>query len=318
MTDLIREAIAAEADERVDPRTVMAELQKKRRRKPFGLIAGAGLTAAAVAVAVTVLVPRTEPSINVATAPPAQPQTVLLMGLDDYFHTDAIVLVHVDANGALGSVSIPRDSVVDIPGFRRERINEAYTEAYLDPKGEDPDVAGAKSLVKTVEQLTGTKIDHWASVKMSAFGKVADVLGGVDVCLKAAAKDTFSGADFPAGRVRLAGDQALAFLRQRHGLENGDLDRVARQQAFLGSVVAKLAQQPDKLGDIVKAINPSVKVDDGWDVLAFAKQIKQQVASGVIPVGVGDPMTPGLAVDPAAVREYVKTPPTKDPDTCVR
>lgn len=308
LDNLIRQAIAAEADERVDPRTVLAELHRRRRR-PLGLIIAAGVTAAAVAIAVALIVPRTAPTVNNAAPPAGTPQTALLIGLDDYAHADAIVLTRVGANGEFGAVSLPRDSLVNVEGHGQNRLNAAYAIAHeaAKQKGEDPDEAGARSLVKTVEQVTGTKIDHYAAVKMSSFGQVASALGGVDVCLTKAAHDPYSGVDLPAGEQTLSGDQALAFLRQRFELEKGDLDRVARQQAFLASAAAKLGHSPDKLDDVVRAVGPHVRVDNGWDVLAFAKRMTPNSVTrmGTIPVGAPSTETPGLPLDLAAVREFV-------------
>ncbi|TWP52709.1 LytR family transcriptional regulator [Lentzea tibetensis] len=306
LDNLIRQAIAAEADERVDPRTVLAELHRRRRR-PLGLIIAAGATAAAVAIAVALIVPRTTPTVNNAAPPAGTPQTALLIGLDDHAHADAIVLARVGADGELSAVSLPRDSLVDVEGHGLNRLNAAYAIAHQEAKGEDPDEAGARSLVKTVEQVTGTKIDHYAAVKMSSFGQVASALGGVDVCLTKPARDHYSGVDLPAGEQTLSGDQALAFLRQRFGLDKGDLDRVARQQAFLASVAAKLVRSPDKLDDLVRAVGPHVRVDSGWDVLAFVKRMTpgSAVRMGTIPVGTPSNETPGLPLDLTAVREFV-------------
>lgn len=275
MNNLIREALAAEADERVDPRAVMAELHKKKSRKrPFALIAATGITVAAVVVAVTVLVPRATHTVDGANPLPAKPQTVLLMGLDDYAHADAITLVHLGETGALATISLPRYAIVDIPGFGMGRLNSAYAQAHEKAKneGKDPDAAGAQSLVRTVEQLADVKIDHWASVRMAAFGKVADALGGVKMCLRDPVKDPHSGADFPKGEVTLSGEQALAFLRQRHGLELGDTSRMQRHIAFLSTLKDKLAQTPDKLPEVVRAINPHIRTD-GWDVLDFLRLV---------------------------------------------
>ena len=96
--------------------------------------------------------------------------------------------------------------------------------------------------MRAVRNLTGQPIDYFAEVNLAGFYDLAESLGGVEVCLNHAVHDDYSGADFPAGRQRLDAAQALAFVRQRHGLENGDLDRTHRQQAFLLSVMHELQQ----------------------------------------------------------------------------
>ncbi|HYB81030.1 MAG TPA: LCP family protein, partial [Mycobacterium sp.] len=95
-------------------------------------------------------------------------------------------------------------------------------------------------------------------------------LGGVDVCLNDAVYDSYSGADFPAGRQRLDASQALAFVRQRHELENGDLDRTHRQQAFISSVMQELQASGtftniDKLKSLMAVARKDVVLSAGWD-----------------------------------------------------
>ena len=102
--------------------------------------------------------------------------------------------------------------------------------------------AGRAAAVASVESLTGVHIDHFAEVNLDGFYELANVLGGVEVCLKHAVPlDTYSGFYAQkAGYQHLNARMALAFVRQRHGLPNGDLDRTHRQQAFLDSVMQQL------------------------------------------------------------------------------
>lgn len=73
-------------------------------------------------------------------------------------------------------------------------------------------------MIKTVADLTGVTVDHYAEIGLLGFALIADALGGVDVCLKEPVYEPLSGADFPAGRQKLNGPQALSFVRQRHDL----------------------------------------------------------------------------------------------------
>ena len=101
--------------------------------------------------------------------------------------------------------------------------------------------AGRQATIGVVQALTGLTIDHVAEITLAGFYDLATALGGVTVCLNHPARThSYSGADFPAGVQRLDGAQALAFVRQRHGLTNGDLDRTHRQQAFLSSAIHQL------------------------------------------------------------------------------
>jgi LCP family protein required for cell wall assembly len=294
MNDLIRQAIAAEAEERVDSRTVLAELHKRKKRlKPFGLIVGvATLTAAAAAAAVIIptAIQKTDAAPATQPPPPTTAQNVLLIGTDDHNLTDSLVLARFEADGSVNAVSLPRDIQVG-----NEKINMLFRQ--------DP-----KKLTTTVEQLTGTGVDHYAVIKMSEFGRIADVVGGVEVCVAAPTKDVQTGAAFPAGRQTLAGDQALLFLRQRHGLYQGDLDRVRRHQAFLAGLAAKINK--DNALALAREVGKSVRVDEGWDVLAFAQRFQGPVKITTATVPISDPgftqHGQGFGVDPQQAKQFVE------------
>lgn len=318
MTDremLIREAIAAEADEAVDAREVMAQLHRRRARRRTGpLLAVAALTAAAAAVAV--VVPMTvsrdaaPPATSSTAVTPLAPQNVLLVGLDEYQHADSVALARVTPTG-VAVVSLPRDTWVEVPGQGSDRLTLVYTNAH-DSGGV---AAGAQALTRTVEALTGVTVDHYAVVEMSAFAKLADAVGGVEVCLNAATKDLRTGADFPAGQQVVSGDRALDFVRQRYGLVQGDLDRVRRQQAFLSALGAKLLDRSflddtAKVTGLLGVVRSSVQTDDGWDLLAFARGLTAgtPIRATTIPVEPGEePAGHVLRPDPAAVRQFVGT-----------
>ncbi|WP_158842313.1 LCP family protein [Saccharothrix deserti] len=312
---LIREAIAAEADQAVDYRAVLANLHGKRsRRRPMALIAAATLTVVAAAVAVIVPLSMgrnaSPPPVDPA-APPATPQTVLLIGLDGETNTDAIVLARVGADGTVSAASLPRDLWVDIPGRGMGRLNSAYPEAHAaaQAEGQDGDTAGAQALVQTVAALVGMEIDHYAAVDMARFASLADAVGGVDVCLKAAARESYSGIDLPAGRQSLNGEQALAFLRQRVGLRNGDLDRVRRHQAFLRSLAAEVAglDDPAKLARLVETARSAVRTDPDWNLLEFAGQLTPNARTATIPVNpdlIETRTNPAFAIDPADAKAF--------------
>src|SRR6516162_11707926 len=104
--------------------------------------------------------------------------------------------------------------------------------------------AGRLAAIQTVEALTGVHIDHFAELNLVGFYRLAQIFGGVMVCLKQPAYDpNFSGAQIPAGYHLLNAAQALAFVRQRENLTNGDLDRTHRQQAVIDYVIWKLEHQ---------------------------------------------------------------------------
>jgi hypothetical protein len=135
--------------------------------------------------------------------------------------------------------------------------------------------------VATVEMLTGVRIDHFAEINLDGFYELARVLGGVQVCLRNPVPlDTYSGfVAKKAGYQHLNAKMALAFVRQRHGLLNGDLDRTHRQQAFLDSVMQQLRTEGvlsdlGKINSLLSVAKQYVITDSGWDLLDFATQMR--------------------------------------------
>jgi LCP family protein required for cell wall assembly len=129
--------------------------------------------------------------------------------------------------------------------------------------------AGRAAALRAVSNLTGAPIDLFAEVSLAGFYDLAASLGGIEVCLNHAVDDSeFSGAVFPAGRQTLDAAQALAFVRQRHGLPNGDLDRTHRQQAFLVSVLHQLTRiGPSDLStytQLTRAAHRNIVFSAGW------------------------------------------------------
>ncbi len=247
--------------------------------------------------------------------------------------TDTMIVVHIPAGGGSASaISIPRDSYVQIAGgFGKHKINSAYTygkQAALDTLREQgltgaaleraASAAGARTAIETVEDFTGLTINHYAAVNLAGFYALSNAVGGVPVCLKQAVHDSYSGADFPAGEQTLSGAQALAFVRQRHGLPSGDLDRIARQQAFLSGMAqvvlgAGTLTNPLKLSGLIDAVQQSVVLDQGWDVLTFAEQMHGLTSGSItfatIPVQSLSLQTPydgdAVKVDPVQVRDFI-------------
>ena len=262
-------------------------------------------------------------------------------------HTDTMILLHVPAQPTQPAVaiSVPRDSYVALAdGSGKHKINSAYSRGLaaaeqqlstqgisgpeLDRRGRE---AGRAALIATVESLTGTQIDHYAEINLAGFVELTDALGGVPVCLNKPVHDTYSGLDLPAGYQTVSGPVALAFVRQRHGLDGGDLDRIARQQAFIAGLTQRLQSQgaltnPSTLQELLGVVTRHVVIDKGWDLQQAASQVGRLSGSDLsfrtIPTGRPDLETPsdGVAVqvDPAAVRAFVSqqfsaTTPTTNP-----
>jgi LCP family protein required for cell wall assembly len=215
--------------------------------------------------------------------------------------TNTLILLHIPAGGkkAVG-FSIPRDDWVTFPatydGQTQGKIDQPYGDALAAKESElrqqDPGLsqnqvafqgneAGRAAAVATVEQLTGVHIDHFAEINLDGFYELAKVLNGVQVCLKSPVPlDPYSGFYAErAGYQHLNAKMALAFVRQRHGLLNGDLDRTHRQQAFLDSVMQQLRTEGvlsdlTKINSLLSVARQYVITDSGWNLLDFATQMR--------------------------------------------
>ncbi|MDH2430477.1 LCP family protein [Sphaerisporangium sp. TRM90804] len=170
---------------------------------------------------------------------------------------DTIMIVHVPAaRDRLTLIGIPRDSYVRIPGHGNNKINAAYA------------LGGPKLLIKTVEDLTKVRVDHFAALDFQGFVAMTDAIGGVDVHVSREVYDPANKVTWPQGNVHLEGEKALLFVRQRYNLPGGDFDRIRRQQAFLGAMGKKIASRdmltdPLKLNAFLEALTRAVSVDSG-------------------------------------------------------
>ena len=245
-------------------------------------------------------------------------------GIDDgEENTDTMMLIRVPNDGSRATaVSIPRDTYISDGEFGNMKINGVYAahkQAAADDgkSGTSLVEAGRSGLIDAVGDLTGVDIDHYAEIGLHGFVSLTNAVGGVDVCLTEPVNDEFSGAVFPDGEQTLDGYQALAFVRQRHGLPRGDLDRIVRQQAFMASLVNKILSagtlaNPSKLSDLSKAVEKSVIIDEGWNIVSFGSQLADLAGGNVtfttIPVtsvdGVGDYGESIVTVDSAEVHEF--------------
>ncbi|GAB3452791.1 LCP family protein [Actinophytocola sediminis] len=250
-------------------------------------------------------------------------------------NTDTMILVHIPVDGTRAvAISFPRDSYVEIAGgYGSARLNSAFAYAYNNaydelgntaPNMEELDkaatVEGRKNLIATVQDLIGdaVTIDRYAEVNLASFYEVTKAIGGVEVCLNNAVREEKSGANFKKGVQTIQGKQALAFVRQRYGLPNYDLDRIVRQQAFLGALANKVLSadmltSPAKVRELITAVQKSVVLSEGWELSKFAAQMSGLTGDGIdfytIPT-LGDANINGadvLEVDPAAVAAFVRS-----------
>jgi LCP family protein required for cell wall assembly len=257
----------------------------------------------------------------------------LKAGDEEATNTDTIILIRIPNNGkSATAISIPRDSYVAAPGLGKTKINGVYGQtreakrtalvkagASATEAAAQGTEAGREALIKTVADLTGVTVDHYAEIGLLGFSLITDALGGVDVCLKEPVFEPLSGADFPAGPQRLNGPEALSFVRQRHELPRGDLDRVVRQQVVMASLAHRVISgqtlsSPTTVKRLEAAVQRSVVISAGWDVMDFVQQMQKlaggNVAFATVPVldGAGwsdDGMQSVVRLDPHQVADWV-------------
>ncbi|WP_322762771.1 LCP family protein, partial [Frankia sp. Cr2] len=218
--------------------------------------------------------------------------------------SDTTIVVHLAADGTSTMVSFPRDTLVTIPeytdtnghrhGAHRAKFNSAIADG------------GPSLLVNMVERLTDIRIDHYVSMDLEGFRAITDAIGGVAVCvLPSTYRDVFydnnvrkvstntndpmSGFLGGPGTVQVDGRQALAFVRQRHGLPEQDLDRIRRQQQFIGAVFRKamasgVLTSPVKLEALLSSATSALTLDSHTsiaDLRGLATRMRD-VATGSI------------------------------------
>jgi LCP family protein required for cell wall assembly len=253
---------------------------RRRRLLPKILIAVAAVLVIAIA-AVTVYavtinrqitsninrgveLPGDTPSGTESARPPAQETGVLnyvLLGSDSRNtsdpadgRSDTIMVVHLTKKRDKAYiVSFPRDMYVSIPGQGKDKINAAYS------------VGGPALTVRTLEDLTGTRMNHVALIDFEGFISLTNDLGGVTVTNKTAFSS--HGFDYPKGKITIKGEEALWFVRERHALPGGDLDRAANQRNVTKAIVAKglsagVVSDPAKFTAFIGNLSKHLTVDN--------------------------------------------------------
>lgn len=198
--------------------------------------------------------------------------------------SDTAMIVHVYKGRKKASVvSIPRDTLVkrpdctsngqNAPGQQRAMFNTAF------------EVGGPACAVKTVESISGVRMDHFIEVDFTGFKKLIDALGGVDITTKKSIDDNNSHLHLPAGKHTLNGEQSLGLVRTRHGVPGGDgsdLGRIQLQQTFLKALMNQVKNvgvltNPTKLYDIAdtatKAITTDTDLNSVSELTGLAKSL---------------------------------------------
>ena len=182
------------------------------------------------------------------------------VGKADGRRTDTIMLLHT-GSGPNMLMSIPRDSIVDVPGHGTTKINSAF--AY----------GGPKLLVETIEGETGIRIDDYVEIGFSGFIDVVDAVGGVNICPKRAMKDKLANLDIKKGCQEVGGTDALGYARSRHTSGLGDIARAQHQREVVSAVGKKAASpwtvlNPVRYYRLAMAGSDSLRVGEDTGMIA--------------------------------------------------
>lgn len=192
--------------------------------------------------------------------------------------SDTAILAHLSADGKHATlVSIPRDSVVEIPQCRKiDKNGQPLSDASGNPEytqktkalfNEAIQLGGPACSAATLESLAGVRIDHYLEIDFTGVVKMSEALGGVPLTMCEPIRDSHTGLNLPAGPVNLKGQQALAFVRARYGLTGGDdLHRIQRQQQFMASMARKALDtanffDPTRMYSFYSAVAGSLTTD---------------------------------------------------------
>jgi LCP family protein required for cell wall assembly len=178
--------------------------------------------------------------------------------------SDTVMILHVPSSGKPILISIPRDSWVDIPGYGMNKINAAY------------DFGGPALLAKTVQNVTGLRIDHYMEIGFGGFVSVVNAVGGVRMCIPYALYDKASGLHLRKGCHNLNGTQALAFVRDRHDFALQDLQRIQDQRLLLRALLTKVTSagvliNPFAILPAASGAASTLTVDEGTSLLQLAE-----------------------------------------------
>ncbi|MFQ3661367.1 MAG: LCP family protein [Chloroflexaceae bacterium] len=268
-----------------------------------------------------------------------EPFNVLLIGVDrrpdpeEGARSDTLILVHVNpAGGWAGMLSIPRDSVVQIPGLGMTKINAAYAYGYNNAEalygpGVAPEAAGGALAAETVAGFLDTSVDYIAQVDFRGFQRLVDTLGGIPIDVERPIFDAaYPSEDYgyerlyiPAGLQVMNGDLALRYARTRHA--SSDFDRSRRQQQVLRAMLhevrtrgllSQAAMLPDLVRDLQESVSTTLPLGDldtlrGLAALAQRLDAERILTLSINPNDVGIVWESGSDIywDPADVAAQV-------------
>ncbi|MEE0476637.1 MAG: LCP family protein, partial [Adlercreutzia sp.] len=206
---------------------------------------------------------------------------MLLMGTDksayreqsaqyagDTFRSDSMILTRVDPqNKKVTMVSMHRDTEIEIEGYGLQKLNASYA------------IGGPALAIKTVSQMAGVPISHYAEINFDGFEDVVDALGGVEVDVPMEINDDEAGGHVDAGEQTLTGEEALILCRSRHSYDeygDGDRYRAANQRLVLGAIAKKiLSTDPATMANTISALSQYITTDfKVGDIVALATSMQ--------------------------------------------
>lgn len=177
--------------------------------------------------------------------------------------TDTIMLLHT-GDGPNVLMSLPRDSLVEVPGYGVTKINAAF--AY----------GGPRLLTQTVEGSTGIRVDHYVEIGFTGFVRLVDAVGGITICPKQAMDDPLAELKVRKGCQEVDGKTALGYARSRKlYTERGDIDRARAQREVVSAIGSELVSwktvvNPLRYWNVVNAGAASVRVSKDTGPFAAA------------------------------------------------
>ncbi|MFE2109043.1 LCP family protein [Kitasatospora sp. NPDC059463] len=240
------------------------------------------------------LLARLEAERPARTAGARGAENLLLIGSDDRTganasygsaggqRSDTTILLHLAADRRRATaVSIPRDVMVSVPAC--EKPDGTRSRPALLQFNAAFETGGPACSIRTVEQLSGIRIDHYVIIDFTGFKRMVDAVDGVEVCVPQPIHDKDAKLDLPAGRQTLHGEQALGYVRARETLGDGsDTQRMGRQQQFLAALIRKVQSQgvllnPTKLWPVLDAATSSVRADGSLSSLGALYDLTQDL-----------------------------------------
>ncbi|MFC5281344.1 LCP family protein [Arcanobacterium canis] len=199
--------------------------------------------------------------------------------------SDTIMLLQVPESGNTSLISIPRDSLVDIPGHGKGKINAAFS------------LGDAALTVKTVEKLTGLTIDHYLEIGMGGVENLTDAVGGINLCWDQTFNDSHAKLAWEAGCHDVDGVTALKFSRMRYSDPMGDLGRAMRQRQVVSKILSKALTPANFLNpatqySLVNSVGTVLTADRSTSLIDIARA--------------------GLALRSATSAKNMGTPPIED------